>query len=113
MDIIKKVKSLDLPEGEYLVFGSGPMGIREIRGVGDIDLLISFNLYQRLEKRGWREKTRESSGGKYLVYESVEATQDWICGDYYPSLERLLKTMDVFDGVPFASLEEVISIRRF
>ncbi len=45
MNIVKEVKSLGLPEGEYAVFGSGPLAVHKIRDTRDIDLLVSPKLY--------------------------------------------------------------------
>ena len=106
MNIVEEIKSLDLPKGEYVVFGSGPLAIHKIRDTHDIDLLVSPELYQELKKRGWEEKVWKS-GSKYLAYRNVEAGQDWDHGSYNPSLEDLLASAETFDGVPFANLEEV------
>jgi hypothetical protein len=108
MNIIKEIKALNLPNGEYLVFGSAPMGIHGIRNIHDIDILVSPNLYQQLKKRGWQEKKWKSSGSKYLAYKNIEAGSNWDYGIYHPTLESLLKTADIFDGIPFANLKEVI-----
>ena len=111
MNIIKEVKALNLPKGEYIVFGSGPMSVHRIRDVRDIDLFVSPDLYQQLKLRGWEEKTRES-GDKYLTHKNVEVGKDWDYGSYNPSLKDLLETAEVIDGVPFANLEEVLKWKK-
>jgi hypothetical protein len=40
-DIINKVKPLNLPKGQYVVFGSCPMALAGLREAGDIDMLVT------------------------------------------------------------------------
>ena len=44
MNIIKIIKDAKLPDGEYIVVGSGIMNALGIRDAEDIDLVISANL---------------------------------------------------------------------
>jgi hypothetical protein len=56
MDICEKVKSLALMDGQYVVFGSGPMAIHGIRNSSDIDLFVTEEQYNELKRReGWKE----------------------------------------------------------
>lgn len=53
MDIFEEVKNLNLPLGQYLVAGSGPIAAHGIRDYKDIDILVTENLYNKLMKSGW------------------------------------------------------------
>jgi hypothetical protein len=53
MEIIKEVKSLNLPIGQYVVFGSGPLQIHGIRESNDVDLLVLPGLFEKLKGEGW------------------------------------------------------------
>jgi hypothetical protein len=55
-DIVSRVKELNLPLGEYCVFGSGVLEIYGIRKAKDVDLLVTENLYNKLKKEGWKRK---------------------------------------------------------
>lgn len=105
-EIIDKVKSLSLPTGEYVVFGAAPMAIAGLRSANDIDMLVSIELWQNLQAAGWVELDK---GGKDkpLTYDVFEAHNNWDFSSYSPTLEHLLASSNVVDGVPFASLEEV------
>ena len=54
-DVISKMKSLSLPEGSYVVFGSGPMAALGIREVNDIDLYVSTEVLEELKQKGWKQ----------------------------------------------------------
>jgi hypothetical protein len=42
------VRDLDLPVGQYAITSSGPIGVREIREIGDIDLVVDDDLWNEL-----------------------------------------------------------------
>jgi hypothetical protein len=49
VDIFREVKALDLPFGEYVVFGSGPLAAHGIRPTSDVDLFVTTMLYEKLK----------------------------------------------------------------
>ncbi len=105
-DIISKVNYANFPEGAYVVFGSCPMALAGIRESSDIDMLVSAELFEKLEKSGWSELVK-GPDDKPLVFQDFEAHSSWNFSSYRPTLEQLLSTATVVDGVPFASLQEV------
>jgi len=52
--LLKELRKLNLPEGEFAVFGSGPMAIRGIRPAGDLDLIVTPAVWDFLLKRGYK-----------------------------------------------------------
>lgn len=104
--IIARVKELGFPSSSYIVFGSCPMALAGIRESSDIDMLVSKELFAKLGEAGWQEleKTPED---KPLTHDVFEALDNWRFGAYNPTLEHLLSSATVVDGIPFASLGEV------
>jgi hypothetical protein len=107
MDIIQKVKELNLPLGQYVVFGSGPLAVHGIRPTRDADLLVTTGLYQRLKGEGWPEKELDD-GSRCLARDIYEIDDSWHHGDYHPSPEEIIAKAEMVEGVPFAPLEEVL-----
>ena len=105
-EIISKVKELNLPKGQYIVFGSCPLAILGIRESNDIDLLVSAELKEKLKEAGWKE-LEKSPNDIPLVHDVFEAHDNWNFSSYRPTLEDLLATAMEVEGIPFASLEEV------
>lgn len=105
-EIISQVKSLNLPEGSYVVYGAAPLAIAGLREANDIDFLVTAELLHDLRQRGWQQVDK---GPDDKPYESgiFEAHANWNFSAYAPTLEHLLKTAIVIDGISFASLEEV------
>ena len=105
-DIIEKVKGLNLPEGSYIVFGSCPLATAGIREANDIDLLVTDETLERLISEAWQRVDKGQNDNPY-VHDVFEAHTKWDFSSYQPTLQELLKTATVIEGVPFASLEEV------
>jgi|SRR3989344_5307993 len=105
-DIINKVKTLNLPKGSYIVFGSCPMTALGIREANDIDLLVSQEIYEKLKNNGWKEIDK-GPNDKPLTRDVFEVHNNWNFSSYSPTLEDLFLNAMEIDGVTFASLDDV------
>lgn len=104
--IISKIKTLDLPDDSYVVFGSCPMAVFGLREANDIDLYVSSQVLQHLRNSDWMELYKAANDTP-LVYDVFEAHDNWNFSSYKPTLDHLRKTCILVDGVPFAALDEV------
>lgn len=106
------VRSLDLPEAHYAIFGSGPLIARGIiEPTNDLDLL----------SRGpaWA-KARDAGTIVYLAEYDVEVVSffddvvtvgtRWAIGDF--DTDELIDTAERIDGLPFVRLEHVVRYKR-
>lgn len=105
-EIIKKVKSLKLKEGSYVVFGSGPMAAAGIRNANDIDLYVTTEVLESLKNQGWKMQIK-GPGDNPLTFDCFEAHDNWNFSSYSPTLDKLLRNAITIEGVSFASLEDV------
>src|SRR6266581_4303467 len=104
-EVVRTVKSLQLPEGSYIVYGSGPLALHGIREVNDIDMLVTKDLKAALKASGWKE-INKGPNDTPVTNVTVEAHDTWSFCEYSPTLDELLSRADVHDGVAFASLED-------
>lgn len=100
------VKSLKLPPGSYIVFGSGPLAAYGLREAGDVDLYVSEGVLEGFKAAGWQQ-IEKGPDDKPYSHGIFEAHAHWNFSPYAPTLKQLLKTATVIEGVPFASLDEV------
>ena len=105
-EVVSKVKSLNLPKGSYIVYGSGPLAAVGIREANDIDMLVSSHLYKQLKESGWKKRL-QGPKDEPLVFDVFEAHENWDFSEYSPTLEDLLSRSFEVDGVPFASIKDV------
>jgi len=113
-NIFDRVKKLDLPIGQYAVFGSALLDVWGIRKAEDLDIIVTPELYNKLKsKKEWKEKY--ANGFMMLIKGDVNVTttQDKPTdGDYCPDRLQLIKNAVKIKGVPFVRIEEVIACKK-
>lgn len=106
--LIEKLLSLDLPLGEYVVSGSGPLlahGLRE--DLGDLDLVARGKAWERA--RGYAEPVPAPSGCGRMVSlfgGTLEVFDRWLPGA--PEPDELIAEAEWVDGIPFCALGLVL-----
>jgi len=111
--LFKKIKEMNLPIGKYVIFGSGPMGIRGLRECHDLDILVTedvFNDYK--EKLDWKSKDFERDGRyvEMIEKDNIELYKIWGPGEW--SDKELIESAEIIDGLPFARLDYFIKWKR-
>lgn len=110
--LIQEVKGLNLPEGQYAVFGSGPMTAYNLRNSSDVDLIVTSELYEKLRDSGEWEESHYGGGDRYLTNGIFEAMDTWNEGNYRGDIQKLIETAKDLEGVPFVSLTEVYKWKK-
>jgi len=69
-ELLKELSLLNLPNDEYVIIGSGPLAIRNLRESKDLDILVSDKLWDKLAKQ---YTTMEKKGYLFIkVTENIE-----------------------------------------
>lgn len=106
------LRSLDLPLGDYAVFGSGPLLARGIiEHANDIDIIA--------RDAAW-EQALEQGELNYLPEEDVTIASffgglvgvgvSWAYGEV--AIDDLIDTAELYNGVPFVLLDHVITYKQ-
>ncbi|HYE23447.1 MAG TPA: hypothetical protein VEA92_03320 [Candidatus Paceibacterota bacterium] len=104
---IERVRALGLPEGHYMVCGSAILELFGIRQAGDIDLLVSPDLFSRLESEyGWIRNEKYSTTLDTPDH-SAGAKQSLDFMKENPTLEEMLPGAYLQEGIPFMSLDQL------
>lgn len=110
------LKKLDLPAGHYAITGSGPLGIRNLRAIGDIDIIVSSELWDSLAakfgivdedgllKISFPGGNVEAFGER--SFDSEENEHD------APTIPERIANAEMIEGLPFESLEYIIYFKR-
>ena len=110
------LQQLNLPLGQYAVTGSGPLGIRNLRPVGDIDLIVSPKLKNELiAKYGMTDDGKV----KKVVFPQGNMEAFWE-GSFYtqpkdpqtPTVADIISRAEIIEGLAFASLEDILYFKR-
>lgn len=99
--------SVDFPIGSYIIAGSGPLAIRNLREASDIDIIVNGALWQSLQQQHPRAKIKEN----LISLCSIEIWKDWMM--LTDKIDEMIKTSDIIDGFPFMKLSYVMDTKRY
>jgi len=110
------LREFHLPTDQYAIIGSGPLGIRNIKEIGDIDIIVTQKLWATLSKE---YGITDVNGVKKIVLPSaiVEAFYE---DSFYtapedsqaPNMALRIKNAELIDGLPFDTIENVLYYKR-
>ncbi len=111
MNILNKIKELNLPRDQYVIIGSGIMDILGIREASDIDIAVTPYLYNILKKTGeWKEEERY--GYIFLkkgIFEIIPKL-DW--EKYKTTTEEAITSSILIEDVSFMNLDELCKFKN-
>ena len=111
---LEQLKALGLPEGQFMVMGSGILDALGIRQAGDADVVVSAAVYAQLQEMGWQERIFRSGDIEQLGLEEgpFQVFQDWTDDDgVRKPFELLVQDADVVDGVAYNSLDKLYNYK--
>ncbi|NQU87413.1 MAG: hypothetical protein HQ541_16795 [Mariniphaga sp.] len=112
-ELFKKVREMKLLLGEYVIFGSGPMCILDLRECRDLDILVTKDIFEGYKKKlDWKlvEFERDGRQVEFLEKENIELYKEWGPGEW--NNEKLIKEAELIDGLPFVKLEYFIKWKK-
>jgi hypothetical protein len=110
------IKALNLPIGQYAITGSGALGIRNLKTIGDIDIIVTAELWNILAKK--HGVTNENNVQKIVFPDGiVEALGEQSFHAEKkdrgaPAINERIAKAEIIEGLPFESLEHVLYYKR-
>lgn len=102
-NLIDQLKKLNLPADQYVVVGSGALASLGIREAHDFDVLVTWNLWNKLRKTYPLTKTQP--------VENIDIDDIQILGhgspfriDNIATVDEIIKTANVVDGIKFINI---------
>ena len=112
-ELFKKLKEMNLPKGKFVIFGSGPMGIRGLKESHDLDVIVTEDIFNDFKKRsdfkGFK-LDKKKSGNEYLEKDGIELYENWHPGDW--DINKLIQEAEIIDDLPFVKLEDVLKWKK-
>ena len=111
-DVFDLLRSLELPAGDYAIFGSGPLIVRGIIEVGnDLDVLARGAAWDAALDLGDLVYLREHDVEVVSCFDGVVTIgTEWAIGEV--DVDELIDTAEIIEGLPFARLEHVIRYKQ-
>lgn len=106
--LLLDLDKLNLPKDSYTIVGSGPIGIRWIREVGDLDLIVKKEIFDKL----LIETQQDTSKHEYwhLVFDEIEL--GYTCQDSEEKAIKVILESEIINWYPFAKLEYIIERKK-
>ena len=111
-DPFNALRQLELPVGDYAVFGSGPLMLRSIIELtNDVDVICRGEAWERVCALGEPEYLEEYDV-TVVAMENGTLTfgNRWAIGD--PNIDDLIDTAEIVDGLPCVRLEHVFAYKE-
>jgi hypothetical protein len=110
MNILNKLKELDLTPNEYVVVGSGILEVLGIRYSSDIDIAVTRNLFNKLQQTGDYEE-EERYGKIFLKKEGIDVIPQLDWDKYKTTTEEAIASAMVIEGLYFMNLDELCKFK--
>jgi hypothetical protein len=105
--LVNEFKKLNLPEGEYAIYGSGPLAIRGLRDANDLDVIVSDSLYQKLKKQYSKDSKKER-----VKIGEIEIYPAWVWEPQINGLEEMIKRAELIRGLRFIRLNDLLNCKK-
>lgn len=110
MSIAERVRQLNLPADEFIVIGSGVLDALGLRQAGDIDLVMTAELFARIvQLPDWQVAAKH--GELIASNADAEAFLSW-GSDGRPNFDELQRSALVIDGIQYADPRFVIDWKQ-
>lgn len=111
-EALSYLESLELPQGDYAVFGSGPLLIRGIiDNAADLDVIARGAAWEQAAAAGRLVHLSDHNVTVASFFDgAITIGTRWAIGDF--SVDELIDTAELIDGMPFVRLEHVRSYKR-
>lgn len=111
-DLFDLLRSLHLAEGDYAVFGSGPLIVRGvIEPSNDLDILSRGTAWATAAAAGKFVELPEHGVSVVSLFDgAITVGTEWAIGDF--DADELIDTAEMIEGIPFVRLEHVVAYKR-
>jgi hypothetical protein len=109
-DLLDELRAYELPTEHYVIAASGPLGVRGIREISDIDIAVDDWLWARLAATHGVDPAAAS----FHLSANVEAyrADKFPAHDGLPTIAEQIATAEMIDGLPFLHLSHLLKLKR-
>ncbi len=107
----KIVRDLNLPAGDFAIFGSGPLIIRElITGSNDLDIICRGAAWEKVQSLGQVKYLPEYDVSIVAIGgDDITFGNQWGIGN--PDIDALIDDAEMIEDLPFVQLRHVIDYK--
>jgi len=102
--LLGELKKLNLPSDQFAIFGSGPLAVRNIRDVDDLDVIVKPDLWKELCKK------HENENNKVIHIGRIDLFRQWI--PWFDDIIPVIDSADIIDGIRYVNLEYLLKWKK-
>lgn len=106
MKFLDELEKLNLPRDKFAIFGSGPLAIRDIREINDLDIIVKPDLWEELK----RKYPIEDEEKGLIKIGNIEVYKKW--GNWFKDIRQFIDEADIIQGFRFVKLERVLQWKK-
>jgi hypothetical protein len=108
--LLSRLLGLDLPVGDWALFGSGPLLVRGwIDEVGDLDVISRGPAWKQACELG-RRSSLPDGNEIVTIGDAITVGTTWAYGSF--DIDELIDTAEMIDGVPCVTIDHVVAYKR-
>ena len=110
--LFDRVKNLNLPNGDFAIFGSGPLIIRGlITASNDLDIVCRGNAWNEVKAIGRQEYLSKYDVTVVSLCDGrLSFGKEWGIGKF--DIDELIDSAEEIEGLPFVRLEHVARYKK-
>ena len=114
MNVFEELEKVGLPRDQFMVLGSGILGVLGIRDIADVDLLVTTDLFNHLRDNGWKYEMIEigSRPREKISNGPIEAFKDFWWGSGTLDPETVFAGAEMIDGIRFLPLRILLEVKK-
>ncbi len=109
-ELFARLRELNLPPGKYAVFGSGQLGIRNLKECHDLDVIVAEDLWNEYRYKSDWKLLKMHHGSEFLERNGIELWKDWKPGQW--NIEDLIQRAEIIDDLPFVTIDDVLKWKK-
>ncbi|HEX6976863.1 MAG TPA: hypothetical protein VF185_00700 [Patescibacteria group bacterium] len=109
--LLEELDKLGIPKDKMAITSSGPLGIRNLREINDLDIIVLPEVWSDLVKK--YDVTKEDNFESiYIGNVQVLGEGSWFTDPKLGSVEEDIKNADVINGYRYVKLDKILKIKR-
>lgn len=110
-ELLRELNKLKLPTNKFAITSSGPLGIRNIREINDLDLIVYPELWQELSAK--YPLTNEGDFESICIGNiQISGKGSWFTDPQFGDLINQIDDADLFNSYRFVKLETILKIKK-
>lgn len=110
-NLLNELDKLNIPKNKFAITSSGPLGIRNIREINDLDIIVYPEIWQKISNTYpvIKENNFESI---HIGNIQVLGKGSWFTNSQFGDTTSQINNADLINGYKFVKLETILKIKK-